>query len=823
MLAVASVVAPLALFALASWQSRTRHVAEAEHMARRTVDVLDEHARRVFEIQKLVLDGIDERVRGLSWSEIAGSAELHQYLRALDQGLEQVDGIGLIDPAANGRASSRFYPAPATSHVPDRDYFQALRDRDVGLYVGQPAFGRSVPDRLFLNLARRRSTPSGAFDGVIVASLQPAYFAGLYKALMDSPLDTTSLIRGDGLILSRGIGGVGAAAVLGSGSAFMQAIRHSEHGVYRTVSEIDGIERIYAFRRVSPFPVYVTYGRSLEAVHTAWWADMSAYGGLAAAAALALLGITALAMRRARQEQAAFSRWRDTEARYEALFSRSPTGLLLSDVRPDGSFVFEEINPALAGIVGLDPAQVVGRTPAEVFPGALGATIRDAYARCVATREPVEYEAEGEGPRGPFVRRVIVMPVLDAEGRVRKLLGTSMNVTETRRLEEQVRQMQKIEAVGQLTGGVAHDFNNLLSAVIGNLDLLRKRLPEQDARAKRYLDGALQGARRGAALTQRLLAFARRQDLQARPVDVLALVLGIRDLLERSLGPMVDVRYELPPALPAAHVDPNQLELAILNLAVNGRDAMPAGGLLTISVEAAELAETDGQGLGPGRFLRLRVSDTGMGMDAATLKRAVEPFFSTKGVGKGTGLGLSMVYGLAAQTGGALRLSSAPRQGTTAELWLPVAAEAAGEPAPRGPAPVLEQPTAAAILVVDDDTLILMSTAAMLEDLGHAVIEAESAARALEILRAGTRVDLLVTDFAMPGMSGLDLVRAARTHRPELPALLVTGYAELPEGAADDLPRLAKPFGQEQLAAELSALLDRTARPPAARHGRAGA
>jgi signal transduction histidine kinase len=370
--------------------------------------------------------------------------------------------------------------------------------------------------------------------------------------------------------------------------------------------------------------------------------------------------------------------------------------------------------------------------------------------------------------------------------------------------ERQLRQAQKMEMIGQLTGGVAHDFNNLLMAILGNLDLLRKHIPA-DPRSTRLIEGASQGARRGAALTQRLLAFARRQDLKIEPRNLVELVNGMTDLLKRSLGPRIALCLDLPPSLPLALVDGNQLELALLNLAVNARDAMPDGGTLTIALDSAEAPA--GSELAPGRYLCLTVSDTGHGMDAATLARATEPFFSTKEVGKGTGLGLSMIQGLAQQLSGTLRLSSEVGRGTTAELWLPVTtATAASEPV--APAAVEAAPACrATILVVDDDALIAMSTADMLEDLGHEVIETNSGEDALEILRHPRPIDLMITDYAMPKMTGAQLADAARALRPHLPILLATGYAELPTGSALDLPRLGKPYHQAQLAAEIGKLL----------------
>lgn len=375
------------------------------------------------------------------------------------------------------------------------------------------------------------------------------------------------------------------------------------------------------------------------------------------------------------------------------------------------------------------------------------------------------------------------------------------------RAEEQLRQAQKMEMIGQLTGGVAHDFNNLLMAILGNLDLLRKQVAA-DEKAQRLIISAQQGAQRGAALTQRLLAFARRQDLAVRPGSLIDLVNGMADLLKRSVESQVELRIELPETLPAALVDLNQLELALLNLVINARDAMPDGGILSISADQAEISEdAEADDLPAGSYVRLIVSDTGHGMDAETLQKATEPFFSTKELGKSTGLGLSMIHGLALQLNGALRLSSEVGCGTRAELWLPVTAAAAEPRALEPDVPADQEPAGKiSVLVVDDDVLIAMSTVAMLEDLGHDVIQANSGAHALEILRNGARVDLLITDYAMPRMTGEQLAKAARELRPDLPILLATGYAELPS-AEIDLPRLAKPYQQDRLAVEIRRML----------------
>ena len=367
-----------------------------------------------------------------------------------------------------------------------------------------------------------------------------------------------------------------------------------------------------------------------------------------------------------------------------------------------------------------------------------------------------------------------------------------------------LQQAQKMEAIGQLTGGVAHDFNNLLMAVSGSLELLRKRVPAEEGVLK-LIDNASEAARRGSSLTKRMLAFARRQELQSERVAVGSLVEGMRELLTRSLGPMVAIETRIPTDLALVDIDPNQLEAALLNLVVNARDAMSGDGQITITGRA-ERVGADNPALAAGDYVCLAIADTGAGMDEATLKRATEPFFTTKGVGEGTGLGLSMVLGFAEQSGGTLRLSSRPGKGTTAEIWLRAAGEAgAPKPAPEPVAPeaLPPMPKRLRILAVDDDALVLMNTVAMLEELGHAVTAAYSAREALDAMRS-QKFDLVVTDHAMPQMTGAQLAGEIRDSQPAMPILLATGYADIPPGPGQALPRLSKPFSLGDLAAAVS-------------------
>ncbi len=357
------------------------------------------------------------------------------------------------------------------------------------------------------------------------------------------------------------------------------------------------------------------------------------------------------------------------------------------------------------------------------------------------------------------------------------------------RAQAQLLQSQKNEALGQLTGGIAHDFNNLLSAILSSLSLLKKRLP-QDERLQRYLDNAWRGAERGASLTQRMLAFARKQDLKPQTVDVEELLRGMSDLLQSSIGPQIRIEMRFAPRLPAIEVDPHQLELAILNLAVNARDAMPDGGELTI---VGDEQIYQGQS-----FVRLQVRDSGTGMDEVTAQRAIEPFFTTKEIGKGTGLGLSMVQGLVAQSGGRIHIKTALGQGTNVELWLPLAQAGAISPPKaqqdlgRAQAPSLR------VLIVDDDPLVLMGTADLVEDLGHQVRQAPSAADALALLESED-FDVVLSDQAMPGMTGVELAEEIARRQPDLPVILTTGYADISQSTSLTLRRLSKPFSQKDL------------------------
>ncbi len=393
----------------------------------------------------------------------------------------------------------------------------------------------------------------------------------------------------------------------------------------------------------------------------------------------------------------------------------------------------------------------------------------------------------------------------------------AIEVDERMKAEEALRQAQKMEAIGQLTGGIAHDFNNLLTIIMGNIEMLQRRLPEDAGRLRRAADSAMQGARRAATLTQRLLAFARRQPLEPKPIDANSLMAEMSELLRRTLGETIVLKTALAGDLWRTQADPNQLENAILNLAVNARDAMPDGGHLTIETANAHLDEayvrTLAEPVPPGEYVLVAVSDTGTGMDKDTIEKVFEPFFTTKAVGKGTGLGLSMVYGFVRQSNGYVRIYSELGHGTTIKIYLPrlIGGDDVVEAAPKPAAMVRGE--GETILVVEDEQDLRHYTTETLRDLGYTILEAPDGYTALDIALRHPEIDILFTDVVLAGgMNGRDLADEVLRRRPNLKVLFTTGYtsnAIVHHGRLDPgLSLIGKPFTQAELAAKVRALIE---------------
>ncbi|CAO3414274.1 ATP-binding protein [Azospirillum endophyticum] len=689
LLLAVSVAVPLVLFAGIGWRERWEAQEEAERNSRKNALILHEHVLKVFDTMAQVLDRVDERIHGRSWDEIAKSESLHRYLRTLKGELTQIGAIGLSDPEGIVRNSSLVFPS-RNSYIGNRADFREQREQDSGLLIAGPVTDPASGKPSF-GISRRRSGPGGpdgSFDGMIAAILDPGYFSSFYRRVIGDEGESIALIRDDGAILMRfptldpSRPNV-ALPTLPAGHGLVAEIRRQpDEGIFRTGnSHVQGLQRVFAYKRVGGFPIYVVYGLDQAQVARSWWRNMALDAAFVAPATLALALIAWLAYSRAVSESAAVQRWADE----------------------------------------------------------------------VRNRE---------------------------------------------RLEEALRQSQKMEALGQLTGGVAHDFNNLLTAALANLHLLGRHLP---AEGQRFLTGTRTALERAEKVTRQLLSFSRQDAVNPTVVDLGDSLRGMNDLLERSIQADIALDWDIAPAPMAVAVDPVQLEMAVLNLVLNARDAMPGGGRIRIA--AAPGPEP--------RTARIDVSDNGAGMPPDVMARAFDPFFTTKGVGKGTGLGLSMVYGFARQSGGNAAIDSRPGEGTHVRIDLPLTDARPIEPAPIPVAPAAGDRRPLRILVVEDNPLVLMATVEGLTEEGFTVETAEDGVTALSLLETDRDFDLVVSDVVMPGgVSGIDLARHIREHWPELRVLLASGYSpeSLATMGADTASVLAKPFTPDQLAARIRSL-----------------
>ncbi len=472
---------------------------------------------------------------------------------------------------------------------------------------------------------------------------------------------------------------------------------------------------------------------------------------------------------------------------------------LIAVVGRDGAL--RSVNPAWPALLGYQEDALLGRPLAEfVHP-----EDHLVVSRALAAHRPAEHvDLRLRDAKGAW-RQIdwTFVPEGDA------LYATGRDVTERRQLEDQLRQSQKMEAVGQLTGGIAHDFNNMLTGIMAGLELARRRIDAgRTPEAYRFMDGAIASAERAAALTHRLLAFSRRQTLDPQSVDVGELVLSMEDLLRRTLGERVTLAVASSPELWPARCDANQLESALLNLAINARDAMPDGGKLSIECITQSMKEphpSQPEPIQPGDYVVVSVADTGVGMPDSVKAKVFDPFFTTKPIGKGTGLGLSMVYGFVRQSGGHVGISSEPGIGTTVKLYLPkLVGRSPGQVASPDNGGMVAPAAGEGVLVVEDDVQVKLMIGAVLADIGYRVLEAVDANAALAILKGGDTFDLLITDVGLPGMNGRQLAELARQLRPKLPVLFVTGYAANASVRADFLDAgmhmISKPFSVEALA-----------------------
>jgi two-component system NtrC family sensor kinase len=713
-LLAASILLPLGVFAVGSAISYRQHMAEAQDRLQRNLSTVYEHSLKVLETIDLTGRYLDEVLDDVTDDQVrANEAEFNRRLKSLTDMLPQFADIWIVGADGHPVVSGTVFPIPRQLDLSDRDYFRAHKDNAVsGLYVGSVVTARATNERgqpRFFTFSSKRVAKNGSFAGVIVISVSPDYFRDYY-ATLPQPL-VAALTRSDGAVLARYPELQQPQARLGAQSLLLQQFRDQrETGAVRAISSFDGNERLFAFRKLPRIDVYASAGVDTGDITEAWLVGMSRHLFFGIPATAAMIGLSIMALRRARREA--------------------------------------ETN----------------------------AMLRAEIARREAT-------------------------------------------------EEALRQAQKMEAVGRLTGGIAHDFNNLLTAIIGNLDLALRRLDGPD-RVRGWLANCRQASERAATLVQRLLAFSRQHPLEVKSVDINRLVQGMSELLTRTLGETVTIETVLAGGLWSAAIDPNQLENAIVNLAVNARDAMPESGRLTIETANCHLdehyVETAGADIAPGQYVMVAVSDSGSGMTQEVMNRAFEPFFTTKPTGVGTGLGLSQVYGFAKQSGGHIRIYSEVSEGTTIKIYFPRLTAQAGVP------PWIEREASRTagissdgtetVLVVEDDAQVNKLTVEALQERGYQVLSASDGAAALRLIESAPKIDLLLTDVVLPGgMNGRELTETVRRKRNGIKILYMTGYtrnAIIHHGRLDpDIDLLTKPFTADALTRKIRRILDTNGAP----------
>jgi two-component system NtrC family sensor kinase len=567
LLLAAAFAVPLLLLALAALQNWRLVRVQAEQRVRIEAGQLHEHALSALETYSLVLAWIDDRIRGLDWRQIEQSRELHDLLSDIEA-LPPIGAVAIIDASGHIRASG--HPLAAMrADASQLDAFVAQKQHDAGIFVGRE-YSEAITRMPGFAISRRRSTPDGSFDGVVVVAAKPDYFADFFSTVSRAENFSAALIRSDGSILVRYPPLPGLTSLAPERPIMRAIAAEPERGSFWGRGGADGIERLFGYQRIAGYPLYVIYGIPARDIRASWWANLVDYLWFAIPASLGLLCMTLFAVRQLQQQKVASWRWRTTAQRLKREMDR--------------------------------------RTRAEA----------------------------------------------------------------------ELHQAQKMEALGQLTGGVAHDFNNVLTVLQGCLELLRGH--QRDDKLEARVEMALTAVERGKSLTGQLLAFSRRQPLALARVDVNALLRGMTELLTQTMGEGISIACDLAQGLWPVDTDPAQLELAVINLAINARDAMPSGGVLRVRTFNTTRFEPvlDGEPSAGGEFVALEISDTGTGMPPEVIARAFEPFFTSKGPGKGTGLGLSIVYGFARQSGGSASIRSEVGHGTTVTLLLPRAREEAG-------------------------------------------------------------------------------------------------------------------------------------------------
>jgi signal transduction histidine kinase/ActR/RegA family two-component response regulator len=698
-------------------------------------------------------------------------------------------------------------------NIADRTHFQVQQNNTTDdLFISRPVLGR-VSGKWTIQFTRKLVAPDGSFAGVAVVSLDPRYLSRFYESISIGN-GTILLTTTSGTVLARA---PDHPSLLGSDlpeDTNLRILHATTNGNYRSVSSIDQVDRIFSARRLQSYPLVVAVSLASQDVFAPYERNKRLYF---VAGTLLSIGGIAVGLIMIRQ-------------RYALLASRQALTATLENMSQgiamiDAGGNIPVLNQRAIDLLGLPP-ELTG--PGMTFQRIVDwqfqtdefgdkANWNAALAQVLrnATRPHGDYTYERSRPNGAILEiRTQGLP----DG---SFVRTFTDITERKQNEAALAtararaiHAERMQVLGQLAGGIAHDFNNILQAVQGSASLIAKRATDPES-VRRFSRMVLDATERGSSITRRLLAFARRGELRAEPVEAGPLLSSLCEVLRHTLGSQVDVNLDLHEDLPPLLADKGQLETVLVNLANNARDAMPDGGKMTLSatVEIVEANTTPHADLQPGRYVRLSIADTGSGMDEATLARALEPFFSTKPPGQGTGLGLSMAKGFVEQSGGALSIDSTQGLGTIVHLWLPASTRMPTLPSPhQWPAPT-HVDGGKQVLLVDDEATVRETLTAALEDAGYGVLAAAGGAEALEILASDTTIDVLITDLSMPGIDGLAVIRNARRHRPDLPAMLLTGYAghgaQLAVGGLLNgaFTLVRKPVTATQLADRIEALL----------------
>jgi PAS domain S-box-containing protein len=796
----------IAVMATSLWVRREVALREGHERAKALAFILGDHLQRNVGAVDATVSQVALAMGRLGGPNVRPDI-LDPVLAAARSTVSGIANISIVNEA--GVITHATLPELIGQSRADTHFFQELsRTPGGGLVVDRPRRGR-LTGQTIIPFARSVTDPQGRFIGAVVASFEPERLRGFYRTIAVGRQGVIWLATPDGTVLFREPSS-GVVEAANEPGWIEQATSAPNRDFFRAPFTAGGPTFFHVLARVKEPPLIIAASIPERIMLMGWTVD--AFITLAAAAGFLALLLLAwvLIVRVIRQRANAEEALRANQVMFQSIMDHAPIMLSLRDL--NGRFTF--INRTYVAFAGQSEASIIGRTMAELRGADLATAAAEQDRFVIENRKSAQWEMTLAKPNGPRNVLITKFPVYDAAGNVNSLGTIVTDITDQKRAEIQLAQAQRMNAIGQLTGGIAHDFNNLLTSLLLNADVLVRHI--DDDRLRPAAEAIRMAAERGADLIRRLLAFGRRQMLEPRPTDIKELLDGMEPLMRRTLGEHIDLEFVHAPDLWTANVDPNQLENAVLNLAVNARDAMPDGGKLTIETANATFDADDmalNPEMTPGEYVMIAVRDSGTGMSPDLVARAFEPFFTTKEVGKGTGLGLSMVYGFVRQSGGHVRIYSEVGLGTVVRLYVPHSDVAPLPLAIASPGVAEPASSAETILFVEDDPLVRKHTQDQLAELGYRVVTAENGPAALAQVEEGCTPDLLFTDLVMPGgINGHELARRLRRRWPDLPVLYCSGYAHdalAPDG--ETVPArnmLAKPYRRRELAAKLRELLD---------------